>query len=153
MQEPMTTDRSPTREDGASERVGARQFWAWSAPWVGYALLALAGVLGLFTASDAEDPASYFAGMLTFVLAVAIIAFLLKRQFDGPGESIWWAVTPTSADALWFHIPILAVLGLVGLVLGASEGGIFAYAGLAFFVACALLIFLSIKHYFDLREG
>ncbi len=118
-------------------------------PFLGYVFLAFAGILGLFTASDAADSATYDTGMLTFAIAVAVIALRVKRQLDGAAVGFLLPISPAGADTLAITIAILFVLGLSGAALAATVGGALYGIGLALFIVCFALIFTEMKSYFD----
>ena len=52
------------------------------ANWVMLVVSAIIGILALFLAADSVDPTTYDIGLFVFVLAVAFIFFLIKRNFD-----------------------------------------------------------------------
>jgi hypothetical protein len=122
------------------------------APWLGHVFLAAAAVQGLFTASGDADSATYAAGLATFFVAVLVIFVRIKRQLDGRDVGFLLPVAATNADSLFVTVAVLAVLGLVGLVLAATVGGLLYSIGLALFIISAALIFGDIKSYFDLRD-
>jgi hypothetical protein len=125
----------------------------WIAPWLGHGLLVAAGIFGLSTASGAPDDATYDAGMITFALAVLILAIRLKRQLDGDELGLLLPVSVGREDGLILSIALLTVLGLGGAIVAATTGGIFYGVGLALFIISAALIFHEIKQYFDRNEG
>jgi len=129
--------------------IPAREVWRLIGPWLGYVFLAFVAVLGLFTASGASDNATYVVGMLTFAIAVAVIAIRAKRQLDGAEIGFLLPISVAGPDTLLVTIAILGVLGLVGGALAATVGGTLYGIGLALFVVCAALIFIEIKRYFD----
>lgn len=152
-------DRAPRHDaaqHGAEDRprpIGADEVWRLVAPWLGYAFLAAAAVLGLFTASGAADDATYAAGLATFILAATIIAVRMKRQFDGREVGFLLDITVANSNSLFVSIAVLTILALAGLVLAATVGGTLYGIGLALFVIATLVIFRDIKRYFDRREG
>lgn len=129
-----------------------REVWRLLAPWLGYVLLAAAGVLGLATASGGADEATYDAGMTTFVLAVLIIAIRIKRQLDGEYVGLLLPVAVRREDSLAIAIALLGVLGLGGAVVAAAVGGAYYGVGLALFIVSAAIAFREIKRYFDFRD-
>jgi hypothetical protein len=142
-------------QDGAppaAPGISARALWRLLAPWLGYAFLGASAVLGLFTASAAEDGASYAAGLATFALAAIIIAVRMKRQFDGSEVGFLLAVSVGGSDALLVAIALQAVLGLIGFILAATVGGAVYTIGIALFIICMALIFIEIKRYFDRQD-
>jgi hypothetical protein len=66
-------------QHGATEEAVTRptswaEVWCMLAPWLGYVFLIGAALLGLFTASGAEDEGGYAAGIATFLLAMLLVA-------------------------------------------------------------------------------
>jgi hypothetical protein len=137
---------------GGPRPIGADAVWRMIAPWLGYAFLTAAAVLGLFTASGDADDATYAAGLALFVLAVVIIAVRMKRQLDGREVGFLLDFSVASSDSLFISIAVLTILALVGLVLAALVGGTLYGVGLALFVIASAMIFGDIKRYFDRRE-
>jgi hypothetical protein len=137
------------RPSPTAPALPAREVWRMIGPFLGYVFLAFAAILGLFTASDAADNATYVVGMLTFAIAVAIIAVRAKRQLDGAEIGFLLPISPAGADTLAVTVALLGILGLAGAALAASVGGALYGIGLALFIVCAALIFTEIKRYFD----
>jgi hypothetical protein len=130
------------------------ELWRLAAPGLGYAFLTVAAVIGLFTSSGTVDDATYASGLVTFAVAVLLIAARIKRQFDGHAVGFLWAgVATRDTDTLWVSIAFLTVLGIFGAILAASVGGTLYGEGIALFIVCAAFIFFDIKRYFDQREG
>ena len=134
---------------GAVAALDGSEVWSLVAPWLGYVFLAAAAILGLFTASDAPDGATYAAGMATFAVAGIIIAVRMKRQLDGRRIGVLLPVAVAGIDTLIVEVAVLTVLGLVGAILAATVGGTLYGIGLALLVICAGLIFNEIRRYFD----
>jgi CDP-diglyceride synthetase len=134
------------------DRVAIGEVGRWLAPWLLGAFLVLAMLLGLFTASRAEDDASYALGFVTAGLALLVLAWRIRRVADGRN-----AVAPVLVDdptALVIAIALLAVLAIAGLWLAARSGVVTVEAvGYALFGFCLAFIFANLKHYFDRREG
>lgn len=162
MQQEASVRRAPPRhgleaveagdEDVITRPTDFYHVWRLLAPWLGYLLIGAAGVLGLFTASGNPEGDGYVAGMVTFGIAVVMIALRIRHQFDGRYDGLLLAASVNSGDALTFYIPIIGVLGIGGLVLAAETDGIFHDAGFAFFGVCAVMIYVSVKRYFDNYE-
>ena len=158
MSEEATIDHPNHRQGGGEalvtlHPVALAEVWAMLAPWIGHVLLIAAAIFGLATASGAADDAAYDAGMVTFLVAVVLIAFRVKRQLDGAAVGLLLPIAIEREDGLLVTIAALTVLGLVGGILAASVGGVFYGVGLALFLICAGMIFFEIKHYFDRRAG
>jgi hypothetical protein len=146
------TDHSAAPQDESAPTappVPADEVWRLVGPWLGYVFLVFAGVLGLFTASGAADHATYLAGIITFAIAVVIIAIRVKRQLDGVEIGFLLPISAPGVDTLVVTVALLGVLGLAGAILAAVIGGALYGIGLALFVVCAALIFTEIKRYFD----
>lgn len=136
-------------EDVITRPTDFYSVWRLLTPWLGYLLIGAAGVLGLFTASGQPHGDPYIAGMVTFGVAVVMIALRIRHQFAGRYDGLLLATSVNSGDALAFYIPIVGALGIGGLVLAAETDGIFHDAGFAFFGVCAVMIYVSVKRYFD----
>jgi hypothetical protein len=132
--------------------VSGTEAWRIVAPWLGYAGLGAAAVLGLFTASGAEDGATYDSGLVAAAVAIILIVWRMKQQLDGREIGFLLPVTPADFDTLAVTIAVLAVLGVVGGILAATVGGTLYDIGLALLIICAIFIFFEIKRYFDRRE-
>ncbi len=107
-----------------------------------------------FVVADADRAAGdYAAGLTLSVSAILLCFFFLKQAFDG-GNSLWGGVLfAETTRGLAAAIPVLTVLGLLGLFLAhAAKGGSLYGAGLALFVVSALSVFLNIKHVYDHRD-
>jgi hypothetical protein len=141
------------RDEAALPAVGANEAWRLVAPWLGYAFLAAALVLGLFTASGASDRATYDSGLAAVAIAAILVAWRMKQQLDGRDIGFLVPVTPADSDTLLVTIAILAVLAVVGGVLAATVGGTLYGIGLALVLVSAAFIFVEIKRYFDRRDG
>jgi hypothetical protein len=138
--------------DPAAVRTDLATVWRLVAPWLGYLLLAAAGLLGLFTASDAGEGEGYAAGLLTFGLAVLIIAWRMRDQLDGRDVGLFLPVMVEGEDALLLWIAVMTALGIAGLLVAAGSESVLHTAGIALFVVAALFIFFAVKRNFDRRE-
>jgi hypothetical protein len=138
--------------DPAVVRTDLATVWRLVAPWLGYLLLAVAAVLGLFTASEAGEGEDYVAGLLTFGLAVLVIAWRMRDQLDGRDDGLLLPVMADGEDALLLWIAVMAALGIAGLLVAAATESVLHVAGIALFVVAALFIFAAMKRYFDRRE-
>lgn len=138
------------RDDAA----GTDLVWVWRllAPWLGYLLLGAAALFGLFSASEAADTAEYQAGMVTFALALGLIALRMKRQLDGHYDGLLLPLAVTDEDGFQLYLAVLGVLAVGGLVLAASTENVFHEVGIALFLICVALVFWNVKRYFDRRE-
>jgi hypothetical protein len=129
-------------------------YGAWIAFWAQLAVLAFVVVFGAVVASNNAAPGDYASGLTLSLTAVGLAFLRVKSRFDGePGG---WGDFLLVDDMmnLVAEIVVLGVLALAGLFLAASAAtGPLHAAGLALFVACALLVFFSIKHVFDAAEG
>jgi hypothetical protein len=138
---------------GAPHPVTSAEVWRLVAPGLGYVFLVVAAVLGLFTASDAPDTATYDAGLGLFVLALVLVMLRLKRQFDGRRVGLLLPLLVENTDSLVVVIALLVALALGGLVLAATVGGSLYTIGLALFIVATALIFGELKRYFDRRDA
>ncbi len=144
---------SPPAREARTQAVGLRQLYRWFAPWIGGALLVVAALLGLFTASAAQGSGDFIAGFVTFALAMLALARGIRNYFDGVSAGFWSPVLVTDPNALLLLIVLLAGLAILGLVLAArTEDAICQYIGYALFVASIAMIAWNLKHYFDRQE-
>lgn len=137
----------------ARERVPIRQVGRWLAPWLIGALLILAAILGLHTASAARGDAAYAIGFITAALAVILLALLLRAALRaGPAASM--SLLVDGATALVILVALLSGLAIAGLVLAArTDETLTETVGYALFGFSLLFIFWNLKHYFDRRDS
>jgi hypothetical protein len=140
------------QEDPTLPALSGGAAWRLVGPWLGYAFLGAAAVLGLFTASGATDGATYDSGLVATAVALILVAWRMKKQLDGRDIGFLLPVAPADSDTLFVTIALLAVLGVVGGVLAATVGGTLYGIGLALLIICAAFIFFEIKRYFDRSE-
>lgn len=132
---------SPSSESG---------FCAWIAFWAQLAILGFVAVLGAAFASADRAPGDDACGLLLSLAAIAFAFMLLKNRFDGGAAYCSAVLLVDDMKNLLAVIVVFAALGLIGLFLAAGfdRGGLHT-AGIALFVASALLVFLNLKHVFD----
>ncbi len=53
-----------------------------SCKWIAGGVIGLIGILGLFLSAHAHDTTFYWLGIGVFLVAMAVIFFMMKRQFD-----------------------------------------------------------------------
>lgn len=127
-----------------------RGFWRWLGFWVQFALLGLCVVIGSFAASGAAAPGDYGAGIVLILCALALAFLRLKQRFDEAAPGWRDALFVDNMKSLAVAIPIFVVIGLAGLFLAADwPYGSLHDAGVALFVASAVIVFLDIKQVFD----
>jgi hypothetical protein len=123
-------------------------YCAWFKFWAQFAVLGGLAILGLYVAA-AGEPGDYATGLLLAVAAVLLAFLRLKAWFDGTSDD-WTAFLFVDKPAhLVVVIPLFSVIALAGLFAAAGEPGTLQDAGIALFVACGLVIFLSLKRVFD----
>lgn len=120
----------------------------WFGFWIQFIVLAVLALLGLFVASDGE-PGDYATGLM-LTIGVILLAFMrLKAWFDGiSGDWSGFLFVDRPAH-LVVVIPLFTLIALAGLFVAAGEPGTLQDAGVALFVVCGLVIFLSLKRVFD----
>lgn len=129
-------------------------FLPWLTPWACGAFLVVAALLGLFTASNAADPATDAAGWITAALALLALALGLKLHWDGGSAALTQLVLVDETDALLLLIALLAALAIGGLFLAARwSTGVLYDSGWALFGFSLALLFWNLKHYFDRRDS
>jgi CDP-diglyceride synthetase len=135
----------------AGDRIPIGELWRWLAPWLLGAFLIGAALLGLLTASRAQDDATYLLGFITAGVALLMLVWRVKTAIEGGG-----AVAPVLVDdpaALVIAIGLLAALAVGGLLLAARSGAAAPEAvGYGLFGFCLVFIFANLKHYFDGRD-
>jgi hypothetical protein len=134
------------RVPGATDRA----FWSWLGFWLQFLVLGLLALIGVGFASLGSRPGDYPVGML-LALAAVILAFVrLKRHLDGDDTSWTGFLFVDDMANLAVAIPVFTVIGIVGLFVARDWAyGSLHVAGIGLFVACAIIIFLDIKHVFD----
>ncbi|HWD59895.1 MAG TPA: hypothetical protein VG308_16530 [Stellaceae bacterium] len=121
---------------------------AWFGFWVQFAVLGALAILGLYIGSDGQ-PGDYATGLMLAIGAVLLAFLRLKAWFDGTSAD-WTSFLFVDRPAqLVVVIPLFTVIALAGLFVAASEPGTLQDAGVALFVTCGLIIFLSLKRVFD----
>ena len=121
---------------------------AWFGFWAQFVVLAALAVLGLYVGSDGQ-PGDYVAGLMLTIGAVLLAFLRLKAWFDGT-SSDWTSFLLVDKPAhLVVVIPLFTVIALAGLFVAAGAPGTLQSAGVALFVVCGLVIFLSLKRVFD----
>ena len=137
----MHTSTTPPRP--SDEGLGS-----WFAFWGQFVVLTALAILGLYIGSDGQ-PGDYATGLMLTVGAILLAFLRLKASFDGTGDD-WTSFLFVDKPAhLVVVIPLFTVIALAGLFVAASEPGSLQDAGVALFIACGLIIFLSLKRVFD----
>ena len=136
----MNTTHSPQRPD---EPLGP-----WFGFWAQFVVLAALAILGLIVGSDGQ-PGDDVTGLMLTIGAVLLAFLRLKAWFDGTSGD-WTSFLLVDKPAhLVVVIPLFTVIALVGLFVAAGAPGTLQSAGVALFVVCGLVIFLSLKRVFD----
>jgi hypothetical protein len=120
----------------------------WFRFWVQFVVLAALTILGLYIGSDGE-PGDYATGLMLAVGAVLLAFLRLKAYFDGTSADWTGFLFVDKPAHLVVVIPLFTVIALAGLFIAAGEPGSLQNAGVALFVVCGLIIFLSLKRVFD----
>jgi hypothetical protein len=137
-------------ENSREAEPAERAFWSWLGFWAQFVLLAICVVIGAFSASNAEGPGNYIAGLLLILGAVALGFLRLKQRFDGGATGLRAALFVDRMTSLAVVIPLFAVIGLAGLFIAdAWPYGSLHNAGIALFIASGVIVFLDIKQVFD----
>jgi len=144
----------PANSTGRSaQRVPLNDIGRWIAPWLTGVLLAGATLLGFFTASGAEGPDTYAAGLVTAGLALVALGWLVKGAFDD--RTVRWPlkILVERPESLVLLVALLTAIGIGGLFLAADAHGAAKTAGYALFVVCLLVIAWNLKHYYDRTDS
>lgn len=131
----------------------AQEFRAWFGFWVQLAILVLLAVLGLYFASQGGEPGDYAVGLILAAAAAVLAVLRIRKQLEG-GPGGWGAMLLVEDQAsLFAAIVLFSVLGLAGLVVAGRHDTVSVQdGGLALFCVCAVLVFLSMKRFFDRQE-
>jgi hypothetical protein len=127
-----------------------RAFWSWLGFWLQFLVLGVLALTGAGFASLGRRPGDYATGVLLFLGAVVLAFLRLKRHLDG-GDPSWSSfLLVDDMTNLAVAIPLLAILGLIGLIITRDwpYGSLHA-AGIGLFAASVIIIFLDIKRVFD----
>jgi hypothetical protein len=125
-------------------------FCAWIAFWAQLGILGVVAVLGAAFASADSAPGDDTCGLLLSLAAIALAFMLIKNRFDGAAAGCCSFLRVDDMRNLVAVIVIFTVLGLAGLFVAAAfDHGGMHNGGVALFVASALAVFLSLKHFFD----
>lgn len=132
----------------------AREYGAWLAFWLRLAALAVLAILGLYFAGRSDETGDYAVGLTLAVAAVVLAALRIKHQLDGGPEHSGPLLLVDDALSLFVAIVLFIALALAGLIIGGahSEASV-QDGGLALFVVSVLLVFRSMKRYFDILDA
>jgi hypothetical protein len=120
----------------------------WFGFWAQFVVLGGLAILGLYIGSDGV-PGDYATGLLLTIAAVLLAFLRLKSWFDGTSND-WTSFLLVDKPAhLVVVIPLFTVIALAGLFIAAGSPGSLQDAGVGLFIACGLIIFLSLKRVFD----
>lgn len=137
-------------ETSRSPEPAEQGFWSWLGFWVQFLLLGLCVVIGAFSASGAEQPGDYAAGIVLMLTALALAFLRLKQRFDHGPPGWRDCLFVDNMASLTVAIPLFAVIGLAGLFIAAAwPYGSLHDAGLGLFVVSGVIVFFDIKHVFD----
>src|SRR5580658_680767 len=134
--------------DTAPQHWGG-EYWAWFKFWAQFVVLGGLAILGLAIAGRDAAPGDDTTGLLLAGGAVALAFLRLKSWFDGTSAD-WTSFLFVDRPAhLVVVIPLFTVIALAGLFIAAGSPGSLQDAGVGLFIACGLIIFLSLKRVFD----
>jgi len=138
---------------GRSVDAAERAFWLWLGFWLQILVLSVLAILGAFAASAADRPGDYACCMVLILASIALAFLWLKHRLDGKAAD--WGDFLLVGD-MWnlaLVIPLFTVIGLAGLFIAhAWQSGAMHTAGIALFIASGAIIFLDMKHVFDIAE-
>jgi hypothetical protein len=137
-------------EDSRADLSADNAFWSWLAFWLQYLVFAVLALAGAGFAALGDAPGDYAAGMSLTLGSLALAFLRLKHHLDSGDPSWHRFLFVSDMKNLAVAIPLFTILGLGGLVVARTllDGSLYA-VGIAFFVVCAIVIFLNIKHVFD----
>jgi hypothetical protein len=127
---------------------------AWLFFWLQLFVLGAIAGFGFAFAAANGGPGDYDVG-LGLAIAAILLGFLrLKLAFDGGARGLGELLLVDDMAGLFPVVPLFTVIGFAGLFLAAAwKSGSLYVMGLALFAACALAIFLNIKHAFDRTDS
>lgn len=132
----------------------ARQYRAWLAFWVQLAVLAFLAILGLYFAGQGDEPGDYACGLILAVAAIVLAALRIRNQLDGSAGGWGSLLLVDDMPSLVLAIVLFTILALAGLIVGGTHRSVSVQdGGLALFVVSVLLVFLSVKRFFDVQES
>lgn len=135
-------------------KTEAQEYRAWFASWLQLAVLAVLAILGLYFAGQDDEPGDYACGLVLAIAAIVLAALRIKNQLDGSPAG--WSALLLAEDprSLLVAIALFTLLALAGLIVGGTHRSASVQdGGLALFVVSVLLVFLSMKRFFDLQEA
>jgi len=135
-------------------RAEALEYRAWFAFWLQLAVLAFLAILGLYFAGNGDEPGDYVCGLVLAGAALLLAGLRIKSRLDG--SSAGWASLLLVDDmpSLFVTIVLLILLALAGLIVGGTHRSVSVQdGGLALFIVSVLLVFLSMKRFFDIRDA
>jgi hypothetical protein len=131
----------------------AREYRAWLGFWVQLALLAFLAVLGLYFAGRSEEPGDDVIGLILAAAAGILAALRIKSQLDGNTGGWGSLLLVDDLPSLFVAIVLFTALALAGLIVGGTHRSVSVQdGGLALFVVSVLLVFLSMRRFFDTLE-
>ena len=126
----------------------AEGYWDWFKFWAQFVVLGALTILGLHIGSDGQ-PGDYATGLMLAIGSMLLAFLRLKAYFDGTSAD-WTSFLLVDKPAhLVVVIPLFTVIALAGLFIAAGEPGSLQNAGVTLFIACGVIIFLSMKRVFD----
>jgi hypothetical membrane protein len=131
----------------------AREYRAWAAFWLQLGVLVLLALLGLYFSSQGDAPGDYYIGLILAVAAAGLIALHIYNRLAGSTGGWGSLLLVDNPPSLFAAIIVFILLGLAGLIIGGRHSSASVQdGGLALFCVCALLVFLSMKRFFDSQE-
>jgi hypothetical protein len=133
--------------------IDAREFRAWLAFWVQLAILVLLAIVGLYFAAQGDEPGDYAIGLILAIAAIVLAALRVGSRLGGDTGGWGALLLVDNMPSLVTAIVVFIVLGLAGLIIGGTHRSVSVQdGGLALFVVCVLLVFFSMKRFFDRLE-
>lgn len=137
----MNTSTTPPRQPDEGLKP-------WFAFWGQFVVLGALAILGLHVGSDGR-PGDYATGLMLTIGAVLLAFLRLKSWFDGTSADWTSFLFVDRPGQLVIVVPLFSIIALGGLFIAAGAPGTLQDAGVALFIACGLIIFLSLKRVFD----
>jgi hypothetical protein len=132
----------------------AREYRAWLTFWAQLAVLAVLAIVGIHFAGQADEPGDYAIGLILAVAAIGLAVLRIKMRLDGDAGAWGSLLLVDNMPSLMLAIVLFTLLALAGLIVGGTHRSASVQdGGLALFVVSVLLVFLSMKRFFDLQEA
>ena len=120
--------------------------------WFLLAACAVMALLGLFRSANAPTDGGYALGIGLFVIATLLAFHILQLHFDGTLDRRAIDIWPRRERNQWALVGCLAVVAVFALFVAATGDPALYSFGIALFLTCCVMAFLSMKAIFDAAD-